>query len=125
MIMSISREGNLWVSGTKSSVVQTGNYGERKLYAIESPDVRFTDEGVAQLKGGRARVALESIFLETIEGDYLIQVTPYGDASLYIGEIGADYFVVKAREGDSNVSFAWRLSANRKGYAGVRLEAVK
>ncbi len=36
-----------------------------------------------------------------------------------------DYFVVKAWEGDPDVAFAWRLSAIRKGYAGVRLEKVE
>ncbi len=53
-----------------------------------------------------------------------MHVTPYGDASLYVAEVGRDYFVVKARDGDPNVAFAWRLSAIRKGYAGVRLERV-
>jgi hypothetical protein len=72
-----------------------------------------------------ARVALDPVFLETIEGEYLVHVTPYGDASLYVAEISKDYFVVKAREGDPHVAFAWRLSATRKGYAGVRLEEVR
>jgi hypothetical protein len=69
-----------------------------------------------------ARVALDPVFLETIEGEYLVHVTPYGDASLYVAEVGKDYFVIRAREGDPNIAFAWRLSATRKGYAGVRLE---
>jgi len=51
-------------------------------------------------------------------------VTPYGDASLYVAEVGKEYFVVKARDGDPSVAFAWRLSAHRKGYAEVRLEAA-
>jgi len=54
-----------------------------------------------------------------------VHVTPYGDASLYVAEVDQDYFVVKAREVDPNVSFAWWLSARRKGYASVRLERVK
>jgi len=29
-------------------------------------------------------VELTSVFLETIEGDYLVHVTPYGDAGLYV-----------------------------------------
>jgi hypothetical protein len=41
-----------------------------------------------------------------------------------VAEIGQGYFVVKARAGDPDVAFAWRLSATRKGYAGVRLEEV-
>jgi hypothetical protein len=117
--------GDFRATGTKSAVVQAGEYGQRKLYAAESPEVRFFDEGLAHLKEGMARVALDPIFLETIEGEYLVHVTPYGDASLYVAEVGKDYFVVKARDGDPNVAFAWRLSAHRKGYAGVRLEQVE
>jgi hypothetical protein len=120
--MSLSPQGNWSVLGTKSAIVQTSSYGQRKLYAIEAPDVRFTDEGRAQLSNGEIRVGLDPIFVETIEGDYLVQVTPYGDASLYVADMDKDYFVVRAREGDQNVSFAWRLSATRKDYAGVRLE---
>ena len=68
-------------------------------------------------------IDLDPIFLETIEGDYLIHVTPYGDASLYVEEIGPGY-LVRGREGDSDVSFTWRMSAHRKGYGGVRMEVV-
>jgi len=124
-IFTLDEKGNFSAAGAKSAVVETESFGQRKLYAAESPEVRFFDEGIAHLRDGVARAELESIFLETIEGDYLIQITPYGDASLYVSEIGADYFVVKAREGDPNVAFAWRLSATRKGYAGVRLEEVE
>jgi hypothetical protein len=42
-----------------------------------------------------------------------------------VAEIGRKYFVVRARDGNANAAFAWRLSATRKGYAGVRLEEVK
>jgi len=114
--------GNFQASGTKSAIVQAGKHGQRKLYAIEAPDVRFSDEGLARLQGGAARIELDPIFTETIEGDYLVHVTPYGNASLYVAEIGQSYFIVQARDGDPNVAFAWRLSAVRKGYAGIRLE---
>jgi len=124
-LMRLSSRGDLWVLGAKSALVQAGSFGPRKLYAAESPEVRFFDEGLARLQGGVARVELDPIFVETIEGDYLVHVTPYGDASLYVAEVGKDYFVVKVREGDPNVAFAWRLSAIRKGYAGVRLEEVR
>ena len=128
--MILGQDGSAWVhgsfsaGGTKSAVVDTGSFGRRKLYGAESPEVRFFDEGLAHLQNGLARVTLDPVFLETIEGQYLVHVTPYGDASLYVAEIGKDHFVVKARDGDPNVVFAWRLSAHRKGYAGVRLEKV-
>ena len=116
--------GNLHATGTKSAIVQTATFGKRKLYAIESPGVYFLDEGIARLEDGVVQVDLDPIFLETIEGEYLVHVTPYGDASLYVAQIGRGYFVVKAREGDPDVAFAWQLSAHRKGYAGIRLEEV-
>lgn len=56
-----------------------------------------------------------------------MHVTPYGDASLYVAEVGSNYFGVRAREGeeDANVTVAWRFSAYRKGYEGVRLEEIR
>ncbi|MFZ1465384.1 MAG: hypothetical protein WAV60_15145, partial [Anaerolineae bacterium] len=101
------------------------SYGQRKLYAIEAPDVRFSDEGLARLNNSEVRIDLDPIFLETIEGQYLVHLTPYGPANLYVAEIGNDYFVVKSWNGDADVRFAWRLSATRKGYAGVRLAPVE
>ncbi|MFZ1754037.1 MAG: hypothetical protein WAU10_09845 [Caldilineaceae bacterium] len=123
--MTLSKNGNWGVIGTKSSIVTADQYGQRSLYAVESADVRFSDEGSTRLQNGTIRVQLDPVFIKTIENDFLIQVTPYGDASLYVAEIGEDYFVVKSREGDPNIAFAWHLSAHRKGYADVRLEEVR
>jgi len=117
--------GDFVASGTKSAMVSTAQYGQRKLYAFEQASNRFGDEGQAKLVNGVAIVTLDPIFLEPIEGDFLIHVTPYGDASLYVAEMGDDYFVVKAREGHDDVAFAWMLTAARKGYADVRLERVQ
>jgi hypothetical protein len=130
-VIVFARNGDAWMrgsfqaGGTKSAVVEAGNYGQRKLYAIEAPDVRFSDQGLARLNDGVVRVNLDPVFAETIEGEYLIHVTPYGDASLYVAEIGRDYFIVRARDGDPDVAFAWMLTATRKGYSGVRLEEAK
>lgn len=115
---------DLIVNDSKSAVIQTAKFGQRLLYAAESPEVRFFDEGLACLQDGIARAELAPIFLGTIESDHLVRVTPYSDAGLYVAEIGRDYFLVKARAGDPDVAFAWRLSATRKGYAGMRLEQV-
>ncbi len=89
-----------------------------------SSDIPPTIEGLARLNNGMARVTLEQAFLDTVDGDFIVHLTPYGDASLYVAEIGKDYFVVKARDGKQNIAFAWRLSAHRKGYSGVQLESV-
>jgi hypothetical protein len=122
---SVEVPGDFTVGGDKSAVVETESYGGRKLYAFEQPTSRFGDEGRAELDDGTARVELDPIFLETVEDDFLIHLTPYGDASLYVAEIGADYFVVEAREGADDVPFAWMLTATRNGYEDVRLEEVQ
>ncbi len=121
-VFRVDVHGNMQATGSKSAVVETEHYGQRKLYAFEQATNRLGDEGKAALVGGVARVDLDPVFLETIEGEFLIHVTPYGPASLYVAEIGEDYFIVRAQEGNPDVSFAWQLTAFRKGYADVRLE---
>lgn len=117
-------DGTFTATGTKSARVRTASFGERKLYSVEAPTVRFVDEGTARLSHGAARVELDPVFVETIEGEPLIQLTPYGRASVYVAERGRGYFVVKSVDG-KDVAFAWYVSGARKGYGGVRLEETK
>lgn len=116
--------GDFTATGTKAATVDLGEHGQRKFYASEAADVRFSDEGIGTLSAGEVRVTLDPVFVAAIEQPYIIHLTPYADASLYVAEIQADFFVVKAREGEANATFAWRLSAPRRGYADVRLEEV-
>ncbi|MCS7094020.1 MAG: hypothetical protein RMJ18_02465, partial [Candidatus Aenigmarchaeota archaeon] len=113
--------GSFIATGTKSATVNT-SYGPVKLYALESPEVRFIDEGTAKLVNGVAVVHLDKIFTETIEGKLLVHITPLGPANLYVAETGNDYFVVKCFDKCQDVEFNWLVSATRKGYKGVRLE---
>ncbi len=50
----------------------------RKLYAMESPDIRFYDEGRAKLSNGIANISLDPIFIEAIESDvgYNVYLSP-------------------------------------------------
>ena len=36
--------GTFTATGTKSAIVNTSSFGQRKLYALESPEVRFTEQ---------------------------------------------------------------------------------
>ena len=122
--------GTLSAGGSKPARQITPNYGERYLYARESPDVRYVIEGKAQMTNGECRIELDPIFLECIEPNsdttpWLIHLTPMADVSLYVAEIGANYIVVKESTATSNDAFFWSLSAIRKGYAGVWLEQPK
>ncbi|MBW2672571.1 MAG: hypothetical protein JRD89_04030 [Deltaproteobacteria bacterium] len=117
-------------SGTKNCAQKTENFGVRLLSVRESPEVRFIDEGKAQLVNGECVVELDPIFLECIEPNsdltpWLIHITPYADVGLYVAEIGDSWFMVKERNvGTSNTVFVWLLSAVRKGYSGLRIPEV-
>ncbi|MBI2102055.1 hypothetical protein HYT53_05595 [Candidatus Woesearchaeota archaeon] len=114
--------GNFSATGTKSAVVNT-TYGIRKLYAMESPDIRFYDEGRARLNNGIANISLDPIFIETVEPDYNVHLTPEGKTlGIYVAEKAKEYFIVKSYVPNSNVAFTWQISAIRKGYRDVRLD---
>lgn len=118
--------GDYIASGTKNAIVNTENYGKRLLYCIEATEVKFQDEGMAEIKDGYCKVELDQIFLETIEPNdeetpWLVHLTAYDWLNIRVAEIGDSYFVVEEKDGLSG-KFAWILSATRKGYKGIRLE---
>jgi hypothetical protein len=121
--------GNFIATGTKSAVVQTGSYGNRQLYATESPENWFEDFGKTQLNGGRAIVKIDPVFVETVntEYEYHVFLTPKADCKgLYVAEQSATSFEVRElQNGKSTIAFDYRVVAKRKGYEGVRLAEVK
>jgi len=117
---------NFSVTGNKSAIVETEQYGERKVFCTEAPESRFYDEGMAQLTNGKAKVTLDPKFLATIEQEnYIIHLTPYGPSDLYVADRQKDAFVVKAREGKKDCRFSWRLSSIRKNHDDTRLPKVE
>ena len=64
------------------------------------------------------------MFLQTVEGDYLIHLTPYSGASLYVARTSRTSFTVKSSRGDRNAPFVWQLSAWSKGGKGMRHHEV-
>ena len=115
--------GSYTAYGTKAATVDAGEHGWRKFYATEAADVRLSDEGLAVLADGIARIDLDPVVASAIAQPYIIHLTPYADAALYVAETGDGYFIVKARDGEVAAQFAWRLSAPRRGYEQVRLES--
>ncbi|MEC1778393.1 phage tail protein [Schinkia azotoformans] len=118
--------GQLRAYGSKPAIVDTDSFGQRFFYAIESTEVRFSDQGLSSTENGEVRISLDPIFIEAIETHseetpWLIRLNKYDDVDLYISEIGNDYFVVKERNGKSG-KFTWELSAIRKNYKNVRLD---
>ena len=111
----------LTVSGTKSRVVETSDYGNRLLYCYETPTPMFGDigEGVIS-ESGDCYVWLDPVFAETVESyGYQVFLQPYGRGECYVSERTGAYFVVK---GDSGLAFGWEIKAKQSGYDQLRIE---
>ena len=114
--------GNLSVSGTKSRIANTENYGERLLYCYETPSPTFGDigEGVID-ETGKCYVFLDDVFEETVDTccTYQVFLQPYGNGTCYVKERTSAYFVVA---GTKNIRFGWEIKCVQKDYDTVRLE---
>ena len=114
--------GNAHVSGTKSRVTNTSNYGERLLYCDETPCPIFSDMGEGAIdETGKCYVWLDDVFAETIDTDvqYQVFLQAYGDGNAYVSERLPSYFIV---QGTKNLKFGWEVKATQKAYDTVRLE---
>lgn len=116
--------GGLSVSGTKSSLVQTESFGERLLYAFETPEYLFATYGKAVTnEDGYVEVEIEPMFLETINTDsknYHVFVSPYENSTAYACYLEKDRFLIKSDK--PNIEVSWQLVAYRKGYEEFYLE---
>lgn len=116
------RSSSLSVSGTKSRIATTKNYGERLLYCYETPSPMFGDIGEGQLdETGKCYVFIDDMFGETVDlgCNYQVFLQAYGKGECYVSERKPSYFVV---EGTENLSFGWELKAIQKEYDTMRLE---
>jgi hypothetical protein len=91
-----------------------------------SPQNWFEDFGSGQLSGGASTIALDPAFAETVDAnsEYHVFLTPEGECrGLYVSHKTANGFEVdELGGGQSNVAFAYRIVALRRGYKNVRLE---
>lgn len=124
----IEENGNLTCTGTKSAVVDTPDYGRRKLYAVESPEVWHEDLGTAALVDGEVTVAFEPIFAQTVnlEEEYHVFLTPLSQEPVWLyvtAKTPAGFTVrgVTLDGGPASCAFDYRVVAKRLGYEGVRL----
>jgi hypothetical protein len=96
------------------------------LHAVESPQNWFEDFGSGRLESGVGRIALDSTFAQTVDAasDYHVFLTPEGECrGLYVSSKSATGFEVhELGGGQSNVAFAYRIVALRRGYENARLE---
>ena len=128
LVFKVDESGNTVATGTKSASVATASYGERLLYAVESPEVWLEDFGTAQLIAGSATVEFEPVFAETIslKTDYHVYVTPLCDEAvlLFVTAKTAQGFTVQGvslNSQPSSCALDYRVVAKRLGYESARL----
>ncbi|MGG7215416.1 phage tail spike protein, partial [Clostridium nigeriense] len=113
--------GNFTVTGSKNSLQETENYGQRLINAYETAEYYFGDIGFGVINSdGECVVYIDDIFKECINTDCEYHVF----TQVYNGAIGKierhkDYFIIY---GEENTEFSWELKAKRKGYENVRLD---
>ncbi len=121
---NLSCIGNSSFLGTKSAVV-TVQDEQRKMYAMESPEVWFEDFGSGVLVNGVGKVTIDPLFAGTVNlNEYHVFVTPLGDCKgLYvINKTATGFEVRELGGGTSDIAFEYRIVAKRLGYETERLE---
>lgn len=113
--------GTLFVTGTKSRVVETDSYGERLMYCYETPSPMFGDVGEGEIgEDGKCYVFIDSIFANTVTlSQYQVFLQKYGDGDCWIEEKTSAYFVVC---GTAGLHFGWELKAKQSDFDQYRME---
>ncbi len=114
--------GGFAVSGSKSAIVDTENYGKRLMYALETPDVRFVTYMEMKLPVGKHFIEIEPMFRETIE-DYFVIPHIQNMASVSIISCEKNGFNVLVEDKTADVIF--EVNGVRKGYSDIYMEEKK
>lgn len=112
----------LRVTGTKPRLVEDTKYGDRLMYAYETPTPMFGDVGFGRTdETGACYVMLDDIYLETVESgtEYAVFLQKEGSGDLWVDQKEDSYFVVK---GTANLAFSWELKTVQKGFRDLRLD---
>lgn len=131
LVYKVDENGNTTATGTKSAIVNAADYGQRLMYAVESPEVWFEDLGTARLENGVITVPFEPVFAETVDlkAEYHVFLTALCEEPvlLFVTEKTSTGFTVKGVTMDnqpSSCAFDYRIMAKRQGYADLRLETL-
>lgn len=114
-------DGALDVAGAKPRIVDTKDYGTRKLYCYEMASPIFGDIGDGEIaEDGKCYVSLDPVFAQTISTNgYQVFLQKCGDGDCYIAERKPNYFVV---QGTPGLTFCWELKAKQSDFSQRRLE---
>jgi hypothetical protein len=116
------------IGGSKSAAVRHRDGSYRQLYTLESPEAWFEDFGRAELKRGKATVALRSDFAAVVDRKALhVFLSPEGDCNgLYVsGRSGTAFSVRERQRGSSTVTFSYRVVGRRKDIRAERMKKVR
>lgn len=117
--------GNFSVTGTKSVIAETENYGDQLFYCYETPTPTLGDFGGGVIgKDGMAIISIDDIFRESTETaiEYYVFLQNEGEGQSWVSEKSDTYFVVKGTPG---LRFAWELKAKQKNKEYIRFNAGK
>ncbi len=121
--------GGIGGTGAMTSVTLTSQ-GPTGLGVHTTAGDWVEDFGRARLAGGRARVELDRLFLETVTIDetypMMVFVELGGECNgVYVVKGTGGFDVVELRGGASSVPFDYRVLARRKGFEETRLEVCE
>ncbi len=117
--------GDFSVSGTKSVIAKTENYGNQLFYCYETPTPTLGDFGGGVIgEDGIAIISIDDIFQESTETaiEYYVFLQNEGEGQSWVSEKSDTYFVVKGTPG---LHFAWELKAKQKNKEYIRFNAGK
>ena len=117
--------GDFSVSGTKSVIAKTENYGNQLFYCYETPTPTLGDFGGGVIgEDGIAIISIDDIFQESTETaiEYYVFLQNEGEGQSWVSEKSDTYFVVKGTPG---LHFAWELKAKQKNKEFIRFNAGK
>lgn len=112
--------GNFTVTGTKSRRASTEDYGDRLLYALESPSPMFADFGGGALdEDGMCIVSVDDIFAQTVRTDHAYRAFVQSEGEARVERKERAYFIVRGTPG---AAFDWMVVADQAGFENTRLE---
>jgi len=119
-------DGDHAITGTKSASVPTSK-GNQLLYSMESPEIWFEDFGQAKLINGQVHIDLDNTFNEAVFIDEThpmhVFLQEQGDCNglYFIPDQDGNGFTVKEKQnGNSNITFSYRITAKRRFYQDFR-----
>ena len=115
--------GGLDVAGAKNCLVNTENYGQRRISAYETAEYYFGDLGFGFIENGECIVTIDDVFQDCVNTNIEYHVfTQVYNGKIESIERHSTYFIVKGEEG---TEFSWEIKAKRKGYENNRLDTVE